>query len=234
MFAKTDTGIYVIHSPTEKIYVGQSHHLKDRLASYVKNRSKHQVRLHRSIAKHGWDKHSFYVIMPLREDISQLMLDYWEQFFMDFYRVEGHELLNIREAGSRGKISDETKKKMSISANHLRHKSKETLLKIGLSKKGKPLSDEVKFKISQKMKGIKRTKEHQDKLNLTQIGRKSSDATRLKISISKKGQGLGRKLTSEHVKKSSQTRTGQKRSQESIERMRAARLAYLAKQNKNV
>lgn len=107
------TGVYKITSPTNKVYIGQSIDLYRRQSQYERGNIGTQPHLYNSIKKHGWDAHKFEVIFkPF--DTTPESLTKWEQFFMDFYRSEGVELMNCKEAGKHGKHSDETREKISI------------------------------------------------------------------------------------------------------------------------
>jgi predicted ATPase with chaperone activity len=55
----------------------------------------------------------FLIVYELPYDITQDVLNNYEQLFMDCYRNCGIKLLNEKEAGSHGKHSDRTKKKIS-------------------------------------------------------------------------------------------------------------------------
>lgn len=227
MFTPTNTGIYIIESPSGKIYVGQSRNLKDRIAWYSHYRAKNQVKLYHSLKKHGWEAHQLSVIMPLREDINQDTLNWYEQFFMDYYRNQGIELLNIREGGAKGRHSKETKEKMSVAAKG-RTFSEETRQKMRIAAKGRIISNETRKKLSIANKGRIKSPEECKNMSISRKGKKVSEETKMKISLSKKGFGKGKKLSAEHIKKGSDARRGQKRSEESKQRMRLARNNYLA------
>lgn len=110
-------GIYKITSPTGKVYIGQSWNIEKRCHSYsTPKQSKYQIKLHHSILKHGWPAHTFEVLMNVSENVTQQMFDEIEQAYIDYYRNNGYELLNIREAGSHGKMSEESKEKMREAA----------------------------------------------------------------------------------------------------------------------
>lgn len=110
-------GIYKITSPSGKIYIGQSWNISNR-KSYYKNRcSRSQALIYKSISKYGWDKHKFEIIHDLPKDVSQQVLDDYEVYYIDVYKSSGFSMLNIREGGSRGKHTIETRKKMSDNWN---------------------------------------------------------------------------------------------------------------------
>lgn len=103
-------GIYKITSPTNKVYIGQSWDLERRKISY-KNLSgcREQPRIYNSLKKYGFDSHDFEVLLNIKDDLKyQKWLDYWEQFFINYFRSEGYELMNIKEAGAYGKHNPET------------------------------------------------------------------------------------------------------------------------------
>jgi group I intron endonuclease len=110
----TDIGIYSIKSPTNKIYIGQSKKLKERIPHYRRETCQNQRKLFNSIKKHGWNSHSYNVLICLKNGVYQNWIDYFEQFFIDYYRNIGIELLNLREGGLRGNMSDEAKTKLSV------------------------------------------------------------------------------------------------------------------------
>lgn len=108
-------GIYKITSPSGKVYIGQAWHIPTRKRNYSSGKTIKQKKLHASIQKHGWYAHSFEVVHELPYDIDQVSLDQYEQIYMDAYRSCGIQLLNIREAGSRGRHKAESIKKISDS-----------------------------------------------------------------------------------------------------------------------
>lgn len=108
-------GIYKITSPSGKVYIGQSWDISERFSNYRRRECKQQRALLFSFQKHSVGAHSFEVIHRLARDTAQPEMDRLEQFYMDDYRAQGIILLNCREAGSRGKLSEETKARVSAS-----------------------------------------------------------------------------------------------------------------------
>lgn len=106
-------GIYKITNPSGKVYIGQSWNIEKRFKYYYKKGCKNQVKLYNSIIKYGSDNHIYKVIHELPKDITQLVLDSYEQFYIDSYKNVNIEVLNIRDGGSRGKWSEESKNKFS-------------------------------------------------------------------------------------------------------------------------
>lgn len=105
-------GIYKITSPTGKVYIGQSWTIEKRRLYYQTKKCKNQRKLYHSIDKHGWSYHSFECVHELPSDVTQEVLNDYESIYIDQYKSCGFEMMNLREPGSRGKHSEETKKKM--------------------------------------------------------------------------------------------------------------------------
>ncbi len=165
-------GIYKITSPTNKIYIGQSWNIESRLYNYKNSQADRQPKLHNSILKHGWAAHKFQIIIEFPETVEQKTLDYWEQELMNFYRIGGHELMNLREAGSRGKHT------------------KDSCDKIGEAHRGKILGQNTRKKISDARKKYSENNSGYWK------GKDIPEITRIKI----KNTLSGRILTEEHSK----------------------------------
>lgn len=174
------TGIYKITSPTGKVYIGQSYDIEKRFRHYKRLDCKGQTKLFNSLSKHGYKNHSFEIVIILDSIIEPIELTKYEQAYMDEHKSKGIQLLNLRDAGVNGKMSEETKRKMSL--QHMGNKSNT----------GRKLSEEHKANIGRGGKGRIMTEEHKAKLKLaraTQVmkkGFKMSEASRLNQSIGKK------------------------------------------------
>lgn len=110
-------GIYKITSPSGKIYIGQTWNSRKRFNNYNCLYCKAQPKLYNSLKKYYPKNHVIEMILELPENISQDIMDKYESFYIFLYKEEGAEMLNIREGGSRGKHSEETKRKMSDNWN---------------------------------------------------------------------------------------------------------------------
>lgn len=161
-------GIYKITSPSGKIYIGQSWNIKDRFRKY--NYKSNQQFLMRSFFKYGVQNHTFQIIEEFNQDITQEFLDEKEIYYMKFYKDQGFILLNIREGGSRGKLSPETILKMKSSLKGRQSPNK-----------GKKLSQETKDKISKAKKGWKPTLEMILKRNITLTNKALTEKQLLQI-----------------------------------------------------
>jgi len=133
-------GIYKITSPSGKVYIGQSANILKRFRYYKYYSAYQQPKLHSSLLKYGWETHIFEVIHELPFDVSQEVLDKYENLYIDLYKSCNLDLLNIRGGGSRGKVSEDTKKKLSI-AHTGKILSEATKKKISESRKGKCLGE---------------------------------------------------------------------------------------------
>lgn len=169
-------GIYKITCiKTNKIYIGQSINIEYRFKQYKYLSVKNQIRIYRSIKKYGYENHLFEVIETI-DDINFKILNEREQFYIDLYRKD-YKLLNIREAGSSGKHSEETKIKIGNSNKKL---------------KGRKCSEEHIAKIKKSLIGNKRrlgskvSTETKNKMRNSHIGKKKSKFHCINISNAKK------------------------------------------------
>ena len=73
--------IYKITSPTERVYIGKTTRLKDRISYYRNNNKGGQKILDSSIEKYGWDQHKFEVIDEAPVDqLNELEIKYIKDF----------------------------------------------------------------------------------------------------------------------------------------------------------
>ena len=107
-------GIYKITSPTNKVYIGQSWDIMARKGVYKSMKCQGQTKLYSSFIKHGWKAHMFEIIHHLPEDINQTVLDNYEILYFELYKDSGHTMMNVREPGRGGKLSEQTKKILSL------------------------------------------------------------------------------------------------------------------------
>jgi len=131
-------GIYKITSPSNRVYVGQSVNIEQRISKYkILNNCKNQIKLYNSFLKYGTNKHVFEII----EECNIELLNEKERYWQDFYNVlnNGLNCKLTRTKDKSGKHSEETKlnqKKGSVGKN-----------------KGRKLSEEQKKFISNLNKG---------------------------------------------------------------------------------
>lgn len=163
-------GIYKIQSPTNKIYIGQSVDIRYRVYKYSTLNCKKQRKLYASLVKYGWENHKFEVLHYLPCDVSQDVLNVYEDLYLNQYKKVGIEVLNIREAGRYGKISEETKKRISESLK-IKYQTTDLRETISIQTKKGMLKSNASEKISSIHRGRKLSKEHKDKISKAGMGR---------------------------------------------------------------
>jgi group I intron endonuclease len=155
--------IYKITSPTGGVYIGKTVRLKERLSNYKYcSGISEQKMLYNSIKKHGWESHTFEVLVETIEidNLSNLEIQYIKEFNTYHYNNSKGMNLTLGGDGTLGrKVSEETKKKM-IRAHIGSKRSEETKKLMSSLKKGKPsnrvgyvCSEETKQKVSKANKG---------------------------------------------------------------------------------
>lgn len=160
-------GIYTITSPSGRVYIGQSRDIIKRFYRHksLGEKTKRHPFLFNSLSKYGIENHKFITLHELPNDIDKNILDKYEQIYMDFYRDCGISLLNCREAGSRGTLCEESRKKISVKLTG-KSPSQETKDKISAKLKisgGHPIDSETRKKISKTLTGRKPPKEEIEK-----------------------------------------------------------------------
>jgi group I intron endonuclease len=154
--------IYKITSPTNKIYIGKTTRLNDRISSYrTSNGISEQKMIFSSIKKHGWENHKFEVIDEAPVDkLSDLEIHYIQQYNSFHYKNPDGMNLTLGGEGCLGrKDTFETIQKRANSIKGRKHSEETKKLMSSLKKgkpspkKGKPLTEEHKNKISESNKG---------------------------------------------------------------------------------
>lgn len=144
--------IYKIsNTVNNKLYIGQTcKPLKVRWANHLCFNSSGCVKLTNAMKKYGILN---FIMKPLIVVNSQEIANYWEVYFIrKFNSIKNG--YNIREGGSDGKLSEETKNKMSESHIGLRQsdetRNKKSLTMMGNSNAlGKKYSISTRFKMSE-------------------------------------------------------------------------------------
>jgi group I intron endonuclease len=154
------SGIYKITSPSNKIYIGQSWDIDKRKIYYKNSLCKEQPKIYNSIKKYGWMNHKFEIIEEV-DTLNQNILNEKEVYWIKFYRNIGFELLNLREGGSNGKHSLESKNKIGLKVKgknngmYGKTHTDESKKLISQTHKGKKISLKTRKKISEGIKGKK-------------------------------------------------------------------------------
>lgn len=158
-------GIYKITSPTGRIYIGQSVNIEKRRKQYSMLYCKNQIKLHRSILKHGWDFHIFEIVSEC--EVSEL--NDLERYYQDLFSCIGKNGLNL---------------KLTHTSTKSGKFSKEICKKISNSNKGKFRTEEQKRNLSIKNLGNKHSEETIKKFlgRQTRLGAVLSKEQKLKIS----------------------------------------------------
>lgn len=180
-------GIYKITNPKRRIYIGKSININRRKVEYKKLRCKTQRRLFYSIKKYGWENHGFIILC----ECNRNQLDELEIHYIKLYNTFNTEHgLNLTSGGESCYVSEETKLKIS---NSLKGKMPKNIDTLKSCRKGKPLTEEHKRKLSELKKG-----------NAFFKGHKHSEKTKKLIGNIHRGKKLSeahKRLLSQAVKK---------------------------------
>jgi group I intron endonuclease len=189
-----NSGIYVIHTPENYIYIGQSINLNRRLKDYTSksSRIKGQPKIYESIDRLGWDGHHFTILEYCSKELLNERERYWQDKFdctnplfglnvvlqnstakRREFSKEYRDMLSEKNKGSSNpfygkKHTQENKEKWS------KQMAGKNNLNYGLKGEehpayGNKLSQESREKISERLKGIPKTKEHNEKVKQSLI-----------------------------------------------------------------
>lgn len=158
-------GIYVIESPTGAIYVGQSCNIQKRWMQYKNLHCKDQQRIYNSLKKHGPENHKFTIQMYFSEKTPQSVVDRYENDYIEVFKSNGFNMMNLRGGGASGKMSEETKSKISAArkgkpcmALRGRKLSPEHIEKMKAWRANQVFTPETCAKISQSLREVNRKK----------------------------------------------------------------------------
>ena len=172
-------GIYKITSPTDKIYIGQSKNIQKRWSYYKNLNCKGQQKLYKSFLKYGVINHVFEILeLCSEQELNTKEFDYIKKY-NSFNTKHG---LNLTSGGDNLLVSDETRKKISIS-NTGRKATNESRKKMSESAKGRAMLPQTRDALYNANKGRKMSDVNKQKMSERII----SDETRKKISNSCKG-----------------------------------------------
>lgn len=170
---------------TGKSYVGQTWRTAEERWRHHQRSSSCCVKLYNAIQKHGAGTFDLTVLIDLSA-CTQADLDAAESYWMDFFDCI-HSGYNLRAAGQRGKITEESRQKLSASlrAHYAKPGSREAL---SASRLGHKISPETRAKIAAKLRGhtynVGKTPslETRAKIAASNTGKKHSPETRAKMS----------------------------------------------------
>lgn len=156
-------GIYKITSPSSKIYIGQSVDIERRWLQHNKCGTGER-KLKNSFLKYGFENHIFEVI----EECDLYFLNDREAHWQDYYDSirNGLNCRRTTSSDKSGYLSEETKRRISE------------------SRKANP-------DVNTKRKGVPLTEEHKKKISDANKGKIKSEDVRRKISESRKGKSTG-------------------------------------------
>jgi group I intron endonuclease len=176
-------GIYMITSPSGKIYIGQSVDIKRRVKRYKYFGAIEQPYLHRSFIKYGFDNHKIEILAECQRDELNLKEVELIKKHNSFGSIIG---MNLTSGGMQNwKISEETRNKMKSRIRNPH--SEQTKNKIRMAHLGK------KKNYKNPRKGVKLSSETKQKIrdnhshSKPMLGKKHTEKTKLKISKSNKG-----------------------------------------------
>jgi len=178
----------IINNINKKIYIGQttSDIPKSRWYKHIYCANHSAIYYFgKAIKKYGAKNFSFKIIKKCKNHED---LNYWEIYYIDFYdsrnRKKGY---NIKEGGSHGKHSEETKEKLRV-INTGKTLTKEHKLKLSQAHLGKKHSKKWKKLMSKLMTGKKLSSEHCKLISIGKKGKKFTKEHKKNISISKSGE----------------------------------------------
>lgn len=160
-----------------KIYIGQTVNFNKRIYEHLKNSKTNYCHpFYNAIRKYGIENFS---IIKLEQFDNYEDADESEIFYISFFRSWDREFgYNIELGGRKNKIvSNETKIKLSNIHKGKCYNSKEHMDKIhkisAEKRKGKPLPDSTRKKLSIKRTGFKHSQYSKNKMSKTRIERKT-------------------------------------------------------------
>ncbi|MDQ2718220.1 MAG: NUMOD3 domain-containing DNA-binding protein [Bacteroidota bacterium] len=223
---ETNSGIYIIISPTARVYIGQAFDLDVRKRNYENKKCTGQPKIYNSIKKYGWENHFFDVLefCPIEK------LNQRERFWQEENQCLGIYGLNcvLTDTSEKRKefsletrqkmsdaaigkiISDETKRKIGLvwKGKKRGEFSKEHLKKLSDAKKGKTQSEELVAKRIEARKGYVHSEETKQKMSEKAFERKQiyrhTEESKLKIGAASKSR-IRKPLSEETKNKISET-----------------------------
>lgn len=152
-------GIYMIQSPSGRIYIGQSRNIRKRFYAYSRKTHFPKTKLYSSIIKYGFINHIVKILHELPKDIERSVMDEYEVLYINQYSECGFILLNMKDGGGGNNgLNEESRKKIG-DANRGRPKTKYFMDQMRERMIGKQYSlgyrhtEESKKKISERSSG---------------------------------------------------------------------------------
>lgn len=229
---KKTSGIYLLTSPSGKLYVGQSRNIEKRIKDYKSHDCLTQRKLYFSFEKYGFENHKFEIL----EECSVEMLNereiYWINHFQTFNTEHG---LNLTSGGSNPNVSEETRKLhseiskadcyfMRMTPEHIAENTKR-IREQHLKRKGSKHTEESKKKMSESQTGKKRTEEQNKKQSERMKGTEKNFSPEHREFLRNQmkelaKQNIGRKQTPEHIESVKKAKEGKPMTDEHKEKLR--------------
>jgi hypothetical protein len=183
--------IYILTSPNGKSYIGQTTRPIEKRFQQHQQKSSGCVAIYNAIQKYGWENFEKDYYECPDED-----LNFDEDLLVREMGTLAPNGYNLREGGgNNGKMSDETKQKMSESKKGDKH-----------SMFGKTWSEEIKQKNSESHFGKTHAGESKKKMSEARVGKTHAEKTKQKMSEAK----IGKTLSEETKQKISESKRGEK------------------------
>lgn len=218
---------YCVYLHTNKIngkkYVGQTCQIPEK--RWKKGLGyKESVGFFNAILKYSWDNFEHEIVY---DNLTKEEADYFEDLMINSLNTTDYNYgYNIKNGGSIGKHSEETKQKIRTNS-----KGKHQNVIVSTETKQK-ISNTLKeyYKIHKPRSGFKHSEESKKKMS--EAHKNISDETRKKMSLAtsgknnpmygKPGTNLGKKFSEEHKKRIGEANKGKKRSLEARQKMSLA------------
>lgn len=164
-----------------KRYIGQTVYQDKLVMRWSSNGKRYSTNDHfwKAIQKYGWNNFDHYII---QRDLTKEEADMLEDLNIKCFNTTDRRFgYNHQGGGSNGKLSEETKQKVSVGVKHWlvhnthpmtgKQHTKEAKQKMSEAKLGKHLSEEQKEKIRMSCKLAKNTEEQRRKASMSNKGR---------------------------------------------------------------
>ena len=160
--------VYKITSPSGRIYVGSTIDFNRRMSYYKKLHCKRQPKIHASLNKHGFDRHSVEILEVTTTDFLLKREHYWGMVY------------DVLAKGNLNSALPKGDEKYPVVSEEVR-------LKIGRASKNRIVSEETRMKLSKASKGRKPSEEAIRRSIEARKGRKFSESHKRKLSEAKIG-----------------------------------------------
>tara|TARA_R110000868_G_scaffold111290_1_gene300723 strand:+ start:5218 stop:5709 length:492 start_codon:yes stop_codon:yes gene_type:complete len=152
--------VYMITSPSNRIYIGSTKNTEKRWAFYYSLNCKLQIKLYNSLLKYGPENHIFEVVWF--GDIEDMLR--YECIIGNWYEVLGSKIgLNCKlpkHSDIYSTVSDDTRQKMIVSG------------------KKRIITDETRDRLLKSIIGIVPSKKSRDKCSVSNTGKVRSDESK--------------------------------------------------------